>query len=81
VNAYQIVDALCASFFALLGIWAAVVRRRWILRFALVTAVLLSTLLAPAYEVALEFATQISIIALARVGRIATALPMSGRWR
>jgi hypothetical protein len=63
VGAYQVVDALCASFFALLGIWAAVVRRHWFLRFAVVTAVLLSTLLVPAYEVALEFAIQISIIA------------------
>jgi hypothetical protein len=62
MNAYQVVEALSASFFALLGIWAAVVRRHWFLRFVVVSAFLLLTLLIPAYEVIVEFGLQMILI-------------------
>jgi hypothetical protein len=63
VDAFQVIWAVSASFYGLLGLWAAVVRRHWFLRFAVVTAFLLGALLIPAYEVVLEFGIQIAVIA------------------
>ncbi|MEQ8210748.1 MAG: hypothetical protein RH917_13045 [Lacipirellulaceae bacterium] len=62
MDAHQILDALSASFFALLGIWAAVVRRHWFLRFSVVCICLLSALLIPAYEVVIEFGLLVTVI-------------------
>lgn len=62
MDAHQILDALSASFFALLGIWAAVVRRHWFLRFSVVSICLLASLLIPAYEVVIEFGLLVSVI-------------------
>lgn len=62
MDAHQILDALSASFFALLGIWAAVVRRHWFLRFTVVSICLLASLLIPAYEVVIEFGLLVSVI-------------------
>ncbi|HEX6963254.1 MAG TPA: hypothetical protein VF175_15410 [Lacipirellula sp.] len=59
----QILDALTASFFALLGIWAGAVRRHWFLRMAAVSGFLLVTLLLPAYGLVIEFGLQMAIIA------------------
>ena len=62
MDASQILDALSASFFALLGIWAAVVRRHWFLRFTVVGICLLAALLIPAYEVVIEFGLLVTVI-------------------
>ncbi len=63
VEVSHFIYALSVSFFALLGIWAAVVRRHWFLRFAAVGGFLLITLLLPAYELVIEFGLQMAIIA------------------
>lgn len=65
MHAGHLIDALSASLFALLGIWAAVVRRHWFLRFAVVGGVLALALLVPAYEVVIEFGVAMGLIALA----------------
>jgi hypothetical protein len=65
VDAFQIIDAVSASFFALLGIWAAVDRRHWFIRFSVVTGVLLIALFLPAYEVVIEFAIEMVLIVAA----------------
>jgi hypothetical protein len=62
VNAYQLIDGLSLAFFALLAMWAAVVRRHWFLRFAVVSGCLLAALFIPAYEVVIEFGLMVSII-------------------
>ncbi len=62
LTVYHLIDALPAAFFGLLGIWAAVVRRHWFLRFSVVCAFLLVCLLIPAYEVVLEFGIAIALI-------------------
>jgi hypothetical protein len=63
VEVSHFTDALSVCFFALLGIWAAVVRRHWFLRFATVCVILLITLVLPAYEVIIEFGLQMAVIA------------------
>jgi hypothetical protein len=62
VDASHLVDAATTSFIASVGIWAAVVRRHWFLRFAVVGAVLALGLLVPAYEIVIEFAIQVAVI-------------------
>jgi len=62
LTVYHLIDALPAVFFGLLGIWAAVVRRHWFLRFSVVCVFLLACLLLPAYEVVIEFGIAISLI-------------------
>ncbi len=62
MTVYHLIDALPAAFFGLLGIWAAVVRRHWFLRFAVVCVFLLVCLLIPAYEVVIEFGIAIALI-------------------
>jgi len=62
LDAFQITDAFSASFFGLIGIWAAVVRRHWFLRFAVVCLFLLLALLIPAYEIVIEFGIQIGLV-------------------
>jgi len=62
LTAYHLIDALPAAFFGLLGIWAAVVRRHWFLRFSVVSVFLLVCLLIPAYEVVIEFGIAIALI-------------------
>jgi hypothetical protein len=64
VTPYQLTDALSVAFFGLLGLWAAVVRRHWFLRFAVVGGFLLLGLLIPAHEVVIEFGIQIAVITL-----------------
>jgi len=64
LTVYHLIDALPAAFFGLLGIWAAVVRRHWFLRFAVVCLFLLVCLLIPAYEVVIEFGIAIGLITL-----------------
>lgn len=64
LNAGHLVDALSASLFALLGIWAAVVRRHWFLRFAVVGGLLALALFVPAYEVVIEFGVAMAFIAM-----------------
>jgi hypothetical protein len=63
VEISQVTDALSTCLFGLLGIWAAMVRRHWFLRLAVVSAFLLSALLVPAYEIVIEFGLQMAIIA------------------
>lgn len=63
MNAFQLIDALSASFFGLLGIWATVVQRHWFLRLAVVVAFLLAPMVIPAYEVVIEFAIQVALVA------------------
>jgi hypothetical protein len=60
----QLVDFVSTALFASVGIWAAVVRRHWFLRFASVGVVVGLALLIPAYEVVIEFAVQMAVIAL-----------------
>jgi hypothetical protein len=62
LNASYLVDAATTSFIASVGIWAAVVRRHWFLRFAVVGSVLALGLLVPAYEIVIEFAIQVAVI-------------------
>jgi hypothetical protein len=62
MNAYNVIDAFSQAFFALLGIWAAVDRRHWFVRFVVVTGALLAALLIPAYEVVIEFGLQMTLI-------------------
>ncbi|QDS98737.1 hypothetical protein [Adhaeretor mobilis] len=62
MDAHQLLNALSASFFALLGIWAAVVRRHWFLRFGVVCVCLLSALFIPAYEAVIEFGLLVGVI-------------------
>jgi len=62
LSVYHLIDALPAAFFGLLGIWAAVVRRHWFLRFSVVCVFLLVCLLIPAYEVVIEFGIAIALI-------------------
>jgi len=62
LTVYHLIDALPAAFFGLLGIWAAVVRRHWFLRFSVVCAFLLVCLLIPAYDVVIYFGIAISLI-------------------
>ncbi len=62
MTVYHLIDALPAAFFGLLGIWAAVVRRHWFLRFTVVCVFLLVCLLIPAYEVVIEFGIAITLI-------------------
>ncbi len=62
MTVYHLIDALPAAFFGLLGIWAAVVRRHWFLRFAVVCVFLLVCLLIPAYEVVIDFGIAIALI-------------------
>lgn len=64
MSVYHLVEALPAAFFALLGIWAAVVRRHWFFRFVIVCLFLLACLLIPAYEVVIEFGIAIGLITL-----------------
>ena len=59
----QILDACSASLFALLGMWAALDRRHWFLRFAVVAPILLAALLIPAHLVVIEFGLQMMVIA------------------
>jgi hypothetical protein len=58
-----IIDALSASFFGLLGIWAAVDRRHWFIRFGLVCGILLFLLFIPAYEIVVIFGVAMTLIA------------------
>lgn len=61
--AFQIVvESLTVAFFGLLGIWAAVDRGHWFLRFTVVGLLLGATLLVPAYELILMFGSQILVI-------------------
>jgi hypothetical protein len=62
MDAGHFVDAATTSFIASVGIGAAVVRRHWFLRAAVVGGVLALGLLIPAYEVVLEFAIQVAVI-------------------
>jgi len=62
MDASEIVDVLAASFFALLGIWAAVGGRHWFLRVAVVAVLLLGSLLVPAHQVAIEFGLAMILI-------------------
>jgi hypothetical protein len=62
LDAFQAIDAISASFFGLLGIWAAVDRRHWFLRFSVLTGILLFALFLPAYEVVIEFSVEMIII-------------------
>ncbi|MEM9352292.1 MAG: hypothetical protein AAGA92_04705 [Planctomycetota bacterium] len=55
-------DAISAAFFALLGVWAALDRRHWFLRFAVVSVFLFASLLVPAFEIVLEFGVLILLI-------------------
>jgi len=64
LNVYHLIDALPAAFFGLLGIWAAVVRRHWFLRFAVVCAFLLVLLLVPAFEIVIDFGIAMALIML-----------------
>ncbi len=79
MNASHWINALSASLFALLGIWAAVVRRHWFLRFAVVGGVLALALLVPAYEIVIEFGVAMGLIALA-VGATRRPRPWRARW-
>jgi len=65
VNPFLHIDAVSASLIGLLAIWAAVVRRHWFLRFAVVGGTLLAALLIPAYELVIQFGVQIGLIWLA----------------
>jgi hypothetical protein len=62
MDASQLVIAVSASLFALLGIWAAAVRRHWFLRTAAVGSVLLLALLIPAYELVIQFSVELAVI-------------------
>jgi hypothetical protein len=62
VDAGHLIDAATSSFVASIGIWAAVVRRHWFLRFLAVCGVLALGLLVPAYEIVIEFAIQVAVI-------------------
>ncbi len=62
MDLYDLVDALSAAFFALLGVWAALDRRHWFLRFAVVSVFLFASLLVPAFEIVLEFGVLILLI-------------------
>ena len=59
---YHLIDAIPAAFFGLLGIWAAVVRRHWFLRFVVVSLFLLVCLLIPAVEVVVQFGIGVLLI-------------------
>ncbi len=65
MNPLQHIDAISTAFFGLLAIWAAIVRRHWFLRFAVVGVALLAALLIPAYDLAITFGIQIGLILLA----------------
>jgi len=62
MDASDLVDVLSGSFFALLGIWAAVGQRHWFLRVTVVAVILLGCLLVPAYGVVIEFGLAIAFI-------------------
>jgi len=62
MNASDLVDVLSGSFFALLGIWAAVGQRHWFLRVTVVAVILLGSLLVPVYEAVIEFGLAIALI-------------------
>lgn len=62
-TAFNIIDAVSASFFALLGVWAAVGRRHWFLRFAAIAGVLSTALLFHAYELVILFGLQMTLVA------------------
>ena len=63
VDASQIIDAVSASFFGMLGVWAAVDRRHWFIRFGVVCGVLLFLLFIPAYELVVIFGVEMTLIA------------------
>ncbi len=58
----DLIATTTAVFFALLGIWAALDRRHWFLRFAVVAAVVAAPLLIPAYELTLQFGLAVLLI-------------------
>ncbi|MAT71253.1 MAG: hypothetical protein CMJ58_17215 [Planctomycetaceae bacterium] len=64
MTAGQLIDALSASFFCLVGLWAGAARGHWFLRVAVAGGCLLTPLLGAMHLVTIEFGLQIAVIML-----------------